>query len=157
MTINTTKEINFVLQWGAMTAVSQVWGFSQICSGPAPIVFTFQVTPKSAGGATSGTARAALFFNQWHRSRSSKFLSTKTYKKWVTLRCVTVQTRWAEKAYLQGRSVHGCTTEIRYLTKRQNSNVFGGNRLTLRGSYTWANPWWLISWGEVQLNRRRYV
>jgi hypothetical protein len=155
--MTTTKGVNFVLQWGATQAVSQVWGFSEVDPLAQPLVFTFQITSKSPGGIPRSTARAALFLQEWQRARSSKIFSTKVYKKWLTLRCVTVQPRWAERVYLQGRSIHGCTTEIRYLTKRRNTNLFGGTRLTLRGTKSWSNPWWLIVWGEAQLNRKRYV
>jgi len=153
----TTSGVSFVLQWGSTTAVSKVWGFPEVKPIAKPIVFTFQNTSRSSGGIPNSTARAALFLNEWKRARSTKVFSNKAYKKWITLKCCSVQPRWAEKVYLQGRSLHGSATEVRYLTKRQTSNVFGGSRLTLRGTHTWHNPWWLIVWGEVQLNRRRYV
>lgn len=150
--------VNFVLQWGASTAVSYVLTSSCLVPTPGAVVFTFQVTPSNRrGGLPGGVSRAALFFHNWSRGFSSKTLSSRSYKKWVTLRCVSFQPRWAEKVFLNGCSIHGHTREIRYLTRQQPNNVFGGTTLTLRGTYTWKNPWWLLLWAEAQLNRQRYV
>jgi len=150
--------INFVLQWGAPTAISYVLGSPCLVPTPASTVFTFQVTPANKrGGLPGGVSRASLFFSSWARGSLSKVSTSHSYKKWVTLRCVSFQPRWAEKVFLTGRSIHGHTREIRYLTRYQPNNIFGGTTLTLRGTHTWKNPWWLLLWSEAQLNRQRYV
>jgi hypothetical protein len=153
----TTFGINFVLQWGSTTAISRVWGHSSVVPKLNSVVYSFQVTPRSTGGISGGVTRASLFFNEWARAHSLKVFSTRSFKKWITLTCLSTQPRWADKVYLQGRSLHGHAREIRYLTRPRSTNIFGGNKLTLRGTHTWKNPWCLILWGEVQLNRPRYV
>jgi len=58
--------VNFVLQWGAPTAVSYVLSSSSLVPTPGATVFTFQVTPSNQrGGLSGGVSRGAFFFNGW--------------------------------------------------------------------------------------------